>query len=393
MYLAVAGMWIVASDTVLDWFVPADLMASLGMLKGLAFVAVTGFLLYRLTYGQIALRVGMEQALLTGTPLAVFELDADGRITRWSARAAALFGVDVDETVGLELSALDAVPDDVGRQLSEPELPATLDVVLTTDAGTRFTTWYVSRPVGAMATLVLVDDRTASHELNERLAQREAQLEELTRRLRELGRQASEADEATRRTLSREMHDELGQVLTAMRMHTGRVAARHPDVADELDGLNGLVDRAIDDVRRVAVALRPPILDQAGLVAALEWLVSDQADEEVPVTLDVEEPAPELLPDRAIHVFRVVQEALTNARRHAHARVVEVSVGPSNGDWVVEVVDDGVGLAAQPRPDVPEGLGLHSMKERAALLGGDLEIVPAAPNGTRVRLRFPREAA
>lgn len=216
-------------------------------------------------------------------------------------------------------------------------------------------------------------------------------------RLRALSASLQQAREDERKRLSREIHDELGQQLTGMKMGLHALAKKLPPGADipaaKCRELMDMADEAVRSVRQIATDLRPGILDDLGLVPSLQWLVADFAERSGLAATFVG-PGAELTVDanRSIALFRIVQEALTNVARHAQASKVEVSLTTMEDCLVLEVADDGVGIdnrAAGPRPT--DSLGLVGMAERATLLGGTLRVTHrAAPaRGTVVRARIP----
>jgi len=206
------------------------------------------------------------------------------------------------------------------------------------------------------------------------------------------------AREEERRRLRRDLHDGLGPSLAALHVQSGvlrRLIQTDPQHAEELlDELRGDIRATIDEVRRVAYALRPPALDQLGLVAALraqaERGVGDAGETAVQVSID----APLLPPLPAaveVAAYRIVQEALANVSHHARARRCRVRLALEGRILEVEVVDDGQGLGK----GYQAGVGLLSMRERAAELGGTCIIEALPGGGTRVlaKLPLPEEAA
>jgi signal transduction histidine kinase len=140
----------------------------------------------------------------------------------------------------------------------------------------------------------------------------------------------------------------------------------------------------IDDVRRLIYGMRPPALDELGLTASLRRLAARDAELGLEVTLDAPASLPELPAAVEVAAYWITQEALTNVRRHAHARSCTVRLAAARGAVRLEVEDDGVGVG-----DAPPGLGLHTMAERASEIGGTCEITPAAGGGTRVSVVLP----
>jgi signal transduction histidine kinase len=201
------------------------------------------------------------------------------------------------------------------------------------------------------------------------------------------------AQEAERREIARALHDELGQVLTALQMTI--VSARHARGIvrqRHLDHALRLIEQSVTQVRAVALGLWPTILDDLGLPAALRWLAQRDGRRDE-LTIDVEIDDVGRLPSEVeIACFRVAQEALTNAMRHAGARAIHVRLRASADDVRVEVEDEGVGFdvsAAWQRASAGESLGLASMRERVVLAGGRFELEVAPGKGTIVRASVP----
>ncbi len=226
-------------------------------------------------------------------------------------------------------------------------------------------------------------DITERKHAEDELARRTQQLEALSRRL-------IEAQEAERRAVARELHDDFGQVLTALRLNLQRTGR------DDAESI-ALVDGAIARMRELAQDLRPPLLDEFGLEASLRWYVEREAKRAGLAWRLALAPLAQR-PPAAVETtcFRVAQEALTNVIRHAQAHVVDVELSAANGTLQLVVRDDGRGFdvpAARRRAAHGGSQGLLSMQERVTLAGGDLEIDSAAGRGTSVRARLPLTAA
>lgn len=226
------------------------------------------------------------------------------------------------------------------------------------------------------------------------LRQAERQVREYSERLAVLSRQLLEIQENERRHLARELHDELGQVLTLIKMNV-QAAQRAPEEegSRSLDAAVAMVHQAISQVRSLSLDLRPSILDDFGLGAALEWYADrcTQAGQAVVVvegSLGEERFAPAV----ETACFRVVQEAITNALRHAQAHEVRVAVERTPTALRVAVCDNGKGFDVGPassRASQGGGTGLLGMEERVRLLGGQLVITSAPERGTEVLASFP----
>jgi signal transduction histidine kinase len=208
------------------------------------------------------------------------------------------------------------------------------------------------------------------------------------------------AREEERRRLRRDLHDGLGPALASLTLKLDaarNLLARNPTAADRLlVELKGQSQTAIADIRRLVYALRPPTLDELGLVSALReqaLTIGDQRHLANGGNLQVLVEAPESLPPQpaAVEVaaYRIIMEALTNVTRHAGAGCCRISLTPLDNELWIEVVDDGLGLPLEPRL----GVGLNSMRERAEELGGSCHIEPGPAGGTRVTARLPLDLA
>ena len=202
--------------------------------------------------------------------------------------------------------------------------------------------------------------------------------------LRALSARQATAVEDERSRISREIHDELGQQLTALKMDL-TMLQRAPS-RERLDELIQHIDAAVQTVRRIATELRPAILDHFGLAAAVEWQTVEFTKRSgLAHTVDVPEQI-QVPRDLAITIFRILQEALTNVARHAQAEHVEVILKETRGELVLRVVDDGRGLPE--RKGERPSLGILGMRERASAFGGTLTLKPARPHGVEVEARF-----
>ena len=212
--------------------------------------------------------------------------------------------------------------------------------------------------------------------------------------LRRLSEQLMQSTEQERARMSREIHDQLGQLLTAVKMELRaiqRLIGRDPDRArEQVDEAVALVDETVKTVRRIAADLRPGILDDFGLAAAVEWQLQQFRDRTgIAVELDGALDESRLSKDMATAGFRILQEALTNVARHAEARTVFVTLQTTAEWFLLEVRDDGKGL--QPNPN-RKSLGLVGMRERARQLGGSVTVAEMPDGGVNVQLKVPLKA-
>jgi two-component system, NarL family, sensor histidine kinase UhpB len=204
---------------------------------------------------------------------------------------------------------------------------------------------------------------------------------------RESGRRALAAQEAERVGIARNLHDEVGQVLTGVLLHLDSIAAAAPEHREQIDEAKQAVRRALDEVRRISRELRPEMLEHLGLVSALTELSTGFARVSgVQVERSFDHALPPLTADAELAIYRIAQEALTNVARHAGATRVSVSLHATVDSVVLEVTDDGRGL---PAGAATEHGGLRGMRERAVLVGGALAIKPGSTGGVSVRLEVP----
>lgn len=211
---------------------------------------------------------------------------------------------------------------------------------------------------------------------------------ELSDQRRELAQELIATQESTLRAVSRDLHDEFGQILTAvgaMLKRAGRLAPA--DFQEQVREANEVVQESLEKIRALSQSLQPVILDEQGLAAAAQWYVA-VFERQTGITVEYAGPAegaPEVGSSAAIHVFRILQEALTNVARHARVNQARVNLTITAGKLRLEVSDSGGGIPLSYKA----GIGLAGMRERAALIGGSLDIGNGNPNGTRIVLTAP----
>jgi len=373
--------------------------------------------------------------LLESTGEGMFGVDLDGRCVFINRAGAAMLGYAPSEVLQRNMHALIHHSHPDGRHYPESDCPIFAafrqglpcridDEVLWRKDGSSFAAEYSSHPIveqtpdgpvttGAVATFVDISRRKEAESLlrgmNLRLAQTNDELErhvaartgELSgalAQLRELSAHLDTVRETERTRIAREIHDELGSLLVALKLEVGWLGKRladRPELKGKCQAMGGLIDRAVDNVGRIITDLRPSILDHQGLWAALEWQTQEFAGSASELELDLRvNVAAGVIPpdgDRAIAVFRIFQEMLSNVARHAQARRVEIRIAvddPPEPLLYIEVRDDGVGAAPEAL-NAPRSYGVMGMRERAAQFGGRLAIDTAPGVGTVVRLRMP----
>ncbi|MCS0628239.1 PAS domain-containing protein [Telluria mixta] len=245
------------------------------------------------------------------------------------------------------------------------------------------------RPLFMQGTLI---DITASKAAELKLTQARDEL-------RHLAAYQEKIREDERRRIAREVHDELGGLLTGIMAYVSVIGERAALAGHAPDPLleetAGLAQDAIDTVRRVIADLRPSVLDQLGIWTALEWYAAQVARRSsLACCCDIDPGAAalDIDPDRGIMLFRIVQEAMTNIQRHAQAREAWLRVRLADGQLEVAIEDDGCGMPGPAGPEPDDHWGILGMRERARSLGGELTVARRAGGGTVVALQVPVEA-
>jgi signal transduction histidine kinase len=219
-----------------------------------------------------------------------------------------------------------------------------------------------------------------------------AQLAALSEQRSELAQKLIATQESTLRYISRELHDEFGQILTAMGSMLGRAGKHAPEgspLRSDLEEVREIAQSTLEKVRSLSQALHPVMLDEAGLESTLDWYLP-VVERQTGVDISYEKSGAPFTLDgnAAIHVYRVLQEALNNVTRHSGAKQAWVRLRFLPQKLELEVEDHGKGFVAQ---DAKQGIGLVAMRERAELLGGRIAFASPAAGGTLVRLEIPRE--
>jgi len=236
------------------------------------------------------------------------------------------------------------------------------------------------------AVLSILRDITERKRNEQELKLRRDQLRNLASRLQSIR-------EEERKMIAREIHDELGQVLSVLKIQVALLANRlRPDQADLKDrtaSISQFIDQTVDTVQRISAKLRPGILDELGLVAAIQWQAEDfQKQTGIFCKYSLPEEEIDLNPEQATAVFRIFQEALTNVARHADAEKVSVFLRRRNHHLVLEITDNGAGISTAQIND-SKSLGLLGMRERALLMGGEVKIHGVRGKGTNVKVIIP----
>ncbi|WP_244813918.1 PAS domain-containing sensor histidine kinase [Caballeronia sp. Lep1P3] len=325
---------------------------------------------------------------------AIFLLDERGNIVTWNNGARRIKGYDAHEIVGRHFSVF-YPSDDIAAKKPQKELEAAASKGRIEDEG-----WRVRKDATRFWANVVV---TALRDENGKLIGFAKVTRDMTDRLRlaelqharELSAHVQAALEDERATISRELHDDLGQQLAALKMQIaaldsqreGAGFARH-SLADTR-GIRAQIDTVIASLRRIAAGLRPPVLDDLGLFAAIEWLVNDfRRRHGLSIALDLDGEEMELGGDAATSMFRLVQEALTNVVRHAHASEVRIEASCAGDRCRLTIEDNGRG-ADLAKPRAAHAFGLLGMGERVRQLGGVIAFRSVPGNGFRIDVDIP----
>jgi signal transduction histidine kinase len=225
--------------------------------------------------------------------------------------------------------------------------------------------------------------------------QAEDALRQTHERMQALSQRLMHVQEQERRHLARDLHDEIGQALTAVKMNLQTLHRKNdrPDIAASLSDSMSIVDHILQHVRDLSLDLRPSLLDDLGLVSAVKWYVSRQAERAGwDAQIFAEDSLSHLPADMAVTCYRIVQEAVTNAMRHAEARHLSVTLKKKAGELEIVIHDDGVGfdaVHAQQRAAHGQSLGVLGMEERVRQFDGRLSIRSSSGQGTEVMAMIP----
>jgi PAS domain S-box-containing protein len=394
--------------------IPQDL-AIFNRIVGIALLWVTAWLVARARRAKLDDATRRLGAIVESSSDAILSVTPDGFVTTWNAGAERIFGYTANEMIGR--SILMIIPPHLHRD--KAWLLATVrgahdihtyDAVRLTKDGRCIDVSVTLSPlkdalgqfVGVSKVIRDISERkraeTLLHQAHEALEikvqERTGELRRANTSLRELSGRLMQVQEEERSRLARDLHDEVGQLLTALKIDLQEI--QHGEVGeirfDSLTDSLELVDRLLTQVRTLALDLRPSLLDDLGLVPALRWYANRQATRNGwTLSLSVEDMTGRVPAPIEVACFRVVQEALTNIAKYARARMIDLTLRRQEEEVTLILQDDGVGfdvLSARQRAQGGESIGLLGMEERVRLAGGNLVIVSAPGQGTRLQLCF-----
>jgi PAS domain S-box-containing protein len=333
-------------------------------------------------------------------PVAVYVCDTSGNLQHYNRRAVELWGREPvpGETAqrycgSLRLYAADGT--------LVPHNKSMMAEVLRTGVEARDLEVAIERPDGTRITALvnivplrngdeeLIGAMNCFHDITE-LKRAQTALQRSFGQLRALAARLQTVREEERKRVARELHDQLGQTLTAMKIDLSSLIHELPAEKERrAASLLKLIDQTIHSVRRISNDLRPAVLDDLGLIGAVEW-AAREFENRTGTKCWLDLPGDDTVVDRelATSLFRILQETFTNVARHADASRVDVRLARENGSMTLEVRDDGKGISEEQLSD-RSSLGILGMRERALLLGGELAISGAPGQGTTIRVRVP----
>lgn len=329
-------------------------------------------------------------------PVAVYVCDTAGRIQSYNHRAVELWGREPTSkaTAQRYCGSLRLYSPD-GKWV--PHQESKMAEVLRTGIEARDLEVVIERPDGSRLTVLvnivplrngdgeLIGAMNCFQDISER-RRAQADLRHSFDQLRALAGRLQSVREEERKRAAREIHDQLGQALTAIKFD---VCSLIQERNERSESLFGLIDQTIEAVRRISTELRPGILDELGLRAAVEW-ATEEFQSRTGMTCQLDVPPNGTVIDRevATALFRILQETFTNVARHARATHVEVRLAREGGGVTLEVHDNGKGISEE-QVWADSSLGILGMRERTVLLGGELAISGARGGGTTMKVWIP----
>ena len=375
-----------------------------GVIVVVSFVMLVTLLLVKNLLRKSALESALKEAgdqlrhTVQAAKDAIVTADSGKRIVLLNHAAEQLFGLNAALAIGSDIEAL------FSQSLSSSErmqlalflkeawqTPATLDIlsIVTSTDGMRECPVELNLSTtlfrGEILLTVVVRDLT-EHQRSE------LELLETNRQLKQLSASLQTVREEQRSRISRELHDELGQLLTGIRMEVSWLGGRLPPdertLIDKISSIKDQIDQTITSVRRISSELRPLVLDDLGFAAAASWYVDQfSARTGIPVSLNLPVADPQRGDALTTALFRVLQESLTNVVRHAKATKVVVQLDFKDRIWALTIKDDGLGFAHDPGK--LGNIGLIGMRERVQMLGGHFSVTTEPGSGTEIKVLVP----
>ncbi len=412
--LAAVGTVFIQVGFILSVGTPHDL-AAFNRIAGITLLWITAGLVGRAKRTKLDDATRRLGAIVESSSDAILSVTPEGIITSWNTGAERIFGYPAAEMIGRSIQLL--IPPDLHYEKiwlraslhGAPDVHV-YDAVWLTKDGRYIDVSVMQSPLRDAAGRVIgvskivrdISERKRaqallqqSHEaLETKVHERTAELSAANHSLRKLSSRLMQVQEEERSRLARDLHDEVGQLLTALKIDLQAIqhAEAKLEEARPLSDSLKLVDRLLTQVRTLALDLRPSILDDLGLVSALRWYTNRQAERNNWIlSFSVEGITGRIPVPVEVACFRVVQEALTNVAKYAKAKSVHVRVWQQAQDVMLLIEDDGVGfdvMLARQRAEGGHTIGLLGMEERVRLAGGTLSVTSTPGHGTKLHLCF-----
>lgn len=331
---------------------------------------------------------------------AIITMDSEGKITRWNKRASSIFNWEAKEVIGKQLSEIIVPPIyqkafkfGLKRFLATGQgdvLNQEIELTAIRRSGATFPVELsisATKSEGKYIFTGIARDITNRKKAEISIRKSQEQLRKLSNRLESIR-------EEEKAHIAREIHDELGQSLTVLKLNMSWIKKRLlPDQMPIIEKVNEVI-QAIEDavvtVQRISTDLRPPVLDIMGICEALRWQVKEFYKRTgIECELKIEPESIDLDAERSIMFFRIFQETLTNVARHAEATFVQSVFKQYDNKWTLEVQDNGLGMDVYLVDDM-KSLGLIGIRERVHVWGGDMKIVSQTGKGLKITINIPR---
>jgi PAS domain S-box-containing protein len=350
---------------------------------------------------EIALRSAFQRLsyLVENTPLALIEVDKELVIKRWSERAEEMFGWTASEVLGKCIYGADLSiifkEDALGKDKIDELLVSRVDSWkrnlrnYTKSGHIIYSEWCISvlrdeegKVITLMALILNVTERKKA----------EMELQQTNEELHRLSSHLQNIREEERMQIARDIHDDLGNQLTGLKMDMQwldkKLQAEDEILKQKMNSIVEQIDETLKSVKRISSDLRPGLLDDFGLIAALEWHTEQVAKRSgIKVSFNSDVPEPDIPVNKATEIFRIYQELLTNAVRHANASTITGSLRLSDNHLILTIKDDGKGM--DPDASGKKTLGLIGVKERTHALGGTYNLKSEQGKGTEVQISIP----
>ena len=406
VYLVLSIIWIFSSDTIVNnYFADKDTIELISLIKGWLFVTCTSILIYILVHNAIkAIHSQKEKIEFHEAQLQyIFDWASDGillmnnqlGLIEVNQKGLQLLGYNRDEMLKLNLSEImaDETNNQLWRDIELKNNSSTLSErnIIRKD-GTVFQAEISARMMPNGDIQAIIRDITQRKKY-------EDELKKSGERYRSLSAHLQTIREEERQSIAREMHDELGQILTSLKINLslirrsiekGENQTEKDGLFNEIVSMNKMIDHAVTSIRKIITQLRPELLDKLGLIAALEWYTQNfSLSSEIECSFSSDIDKLELGNDKELTIFRIVQEALTNVIKHSGADKVNITLNNNYGFISLAIYDNGKGIK-ETDITLDNKFGLLGMRERASLINSEFEIIGKPGIGTTIILKVKK---